>query len=200
MKEVFKETRRIRFEGNGYSVSWQKEGASLGLPNAKNTPAALPSYLTKDVIELMEGTHVLTERELKAKVDIKLETYIKTKEIEYKTATNMARTLILPALTKQINLTASAAANMKASGIPSKTLEEEARTFENLYTKIKEKTNELEDTLSKEQKDMLSKAKYFADKAEKALEALRIFVDNAEELVSDEFWPMAKYQELLTIL
>ena len=148
----------------------------------------------------MEGTHVLTERELKAKVDIKLETYIKTKEIEYKTATNMARTLILPALTKQINLTASAAANMKASGIPSKTLEEEARTFENLYTKIKEKTNELEDTLSKEQKDMLSKAKYFADKAEKALEALRIFVDNAEELVSDEFWPMAKYQELLTIL
>ena len=112
----------------------------------------------------------------------------------------MARTLILPALTKQINLTASAAANMKASGIPSKTLEEEAKTFDNLYTKIKEKTNELEDILSKEQKDMLSKAKYFADKAEKALEALRIYVDNAEELVSNEFWPMAKYQELLTIL
>ncbi len=200
LKEVFKETRRIRFEGNGYSDSWQKEGASLGLPNAKNTPAALPSYLTKDVIELMEGTHVLTERELKAKVDIKLETYIKTKEIEYKTATNMARTLILPAITKQINLTASAAANMKNSGIPSKTLEEEAKTFENLYTKVKEKTNELEDILSKEQKDMLAKAKYFADKAEKALEALRIYVDDAEELVANEFWPMAKYQELLTIL
>ena len=112
----------------------------------------------------------------------------------------MSRTLILPALTKQINLTASAAANMKNSGIPSKALEEEAKTFENLYIKIKEKTNELEDILAKEQKDMLSKAKYYADKAEKALEALRIYVDNAEESVANEFWPMAKYQELLTIL
>lgn len=200
LKEVFKETRRIRFEGNGYSDSWQETGTRLGLPNAKNTPAALPSYLTKDVIELMEGTHVLTERELKAKVDIKLETYVKTKEIEYKTAANMARTLIMPAITKQINLTASAAANMKNSGIPSKILEEEAKNFEELYIRIREKTNELEDLYSTTQSDMLSRANFFADKAEKALEALRIYVDNAEEVVSDEFWPMAKYQELLTIL
>ena len=148
----------------------------------------------------MEGTHVLTERELKAKVDIKLETYVKTKEIEYKTAANMARTLIMPAITKQINLTASAAANMKNSGIPSKILEEEAKNFEELYIRISEKTNELEDLYSTTQSDMLSRANFFADKAEKALEALRIYVDNAEEVVSDEFWPMAKYQELLTIL
>ena len=200
LKEVFKETRRIRFEGNGYSESWQEAGSRLGLPNAKNTPAALPSYLTKDAIDLMEGTHVLTERELKAKVDIKLETYIKTKEIEYKTATNMARTLILPALTKQINLTASAAANMKTSGMPSKILEEELKYFEELYIRIKEKTNDLENLYSITHDNMFSRANFFADKAEKALEALRIYVDNAEEVVSDEFWPMAKYQELLTIL
>ena len=112
----------------------------------------------------------------------------------------MARTLIMPAITKQINLTASAAANMKNSGIPSKILEEEAKNFEELYIRISEKTNELEDLYSTTQSDMLSRANFFADKAEKALEALRIYVDNAEEVVSDEFWPMAKYQELLTIL
>ena len=200
LKEVFKETRRIRFEGNGYSESWEETGTRLGLPNAKNTPAALPSYLTKDAIELMERTHVLTEREVKAKVDIKLETYVKTKEIEYKTATNIARTLILPALTKQISLSATAAANMKNAGCPSEILIEEVKTFENLYLRIKEKTNELEDIISTSQNDLFSKAKFFADKAEKALEALRIYVDNAEELIADEFWPMAKYQDLLTIL
>ncbi|NCB40199.1 MAG: glutamine synthetase type III, partial [Erysipelotrichia bacterium] len=62
LKEVFKETRRIRFEGNGYSDEWHKEGERLGLPNAKNTPAALPAFEDKAVIELMEKTHVLTER------------------------------------------------------------------------------------------------------------------------------------------
>ncbi len=200
LKDVFKETRRIRFEGNGYSESWEETGTRLGLPNAKNTPAALPSYLTKDAIELMERTHVLTEREVKAKVDIKLETYVKTKEIEYKTATNIARTLILPALTKQITLSAGAAANMKNAGCPSEILIEEVKTFENLYLRIKEKTNELEDIINTSQNDLFSKAKFFADKAEKALEALRIYVDNAEELIADEFWPMAKYQDLLTIL
>ncbi len=200
LKEVFKETRRIRFEGNGYSDAWQKEGASLGLPNAKNTPAALPSYLTKDVIDLMEGTHVLTERELKAKVDIKLETYIKTKEIEFKTAINMARTLILPAITKQISLTAGAVANMKNAGCNSELLLQDAKTYEVLYLKIKEKIIELEEQVNTSKKDMFSKANFYADIAEKTLLELRKVVDKAEELVANEFWPMAKYQELLTIL
>ncbi len=200
LKEVFKETRRIRFEGNGYSNSWQETGTRLGLPNAKNTPAALPCYLEKDVFQLMERTHVLTERELKAKVDIKLETYVKTKEIEYKTAINIARTLIIPAITKQICLTAKAASEMKNAGINSKELITDAKGFDSLYLNIKEKTNELEDIISKPNNDMLSRARFFADKAETILEELRAFVDKAEESVSNEFWPMAKYQELLTVL
>lgn len=200
LKEVFKETRRIRFEGNGYSNSWQEAGERLGLPNAKNTPSALPTYLTKDVVELMDKTHVLSERELKAKVDIKLETYVKTKEIEYKTAVNMARTLILPALTKQINLTAHAAGNMQKANCPSKVLCEELKTFEGLYQEIKEHTTALDDLINTSSKDLLARATFLAEKGEKALLALRENVDAAEELVANEFWPMAKYQELLTLL
>lgn len=202
LKEVFKETRRVRFEGNGYSAEWHKQAEKLGLPNARNTPAALSAFIEKDTVELMERTHVLSGREVHAKVDIKLENYIKTKEIEYKTAVNVARTQIVPALVKQITSTAGAVAAVKAAGLSSKTLLDDLKGFENLYVEVKKRTGLLEKTLEKAmaKKKHFDQAQILGDDGEKALVALREAVDSAETLVAEEFWPMAKYQELLTSL
>ncbi|MBU1108803.1 MAG: glutamine synthetase III [Candidatus Riflebacteria bacterium] len=202
LKEVFKETRRIRFEGNGYSEIWHKQAAKLGLPNAKNTPAAIKAFLEKDAIELMEKTHVLSEREVCAKVEIKLETYIKIKEIEYKTAVNMAKTEFLPAVVRQISAVASAAAATKAAGVTSKVLTEEVKKFDSLYAQIKEHAEALEAVLEKaeKQENAHKTAAFLADHGENALSKLRESVDTAEEQLAQEFWPMAKYQELLTVL
>ena len=202
LKDVFKETRRVRFEGNGYSDEWHKQAEKLGLPNARNTPAALSAYLEPEVIELMEKTHVLSEREVCAKVEIKLENYIKTKEIEYKTAVNMAKTEILPAVVKQINAVASAAAAAKSAGMASKALTEDIKKFDTFYLNIRHCTDKLEEALAKadKQENHHKKAEFLADAAEKALGKLREAVDHAEEVVAQEFWPMAKYQELLTEL
>jgi glutamine synthetase len=202
LKDVFKETRRVRFEGNGYSEEWHKQAEKLGLPNARNTPAALNAFLEPDVIELMEKTHVLSEREVCAKVEIKLENYIKTKEIEYRTAVNMARTQILPALVKQINAVASAAAAAKTAGAASKSLTEEVKRFDVFYTDIKQFTDRLEAVLARADKkdNHHKKAEFLAEAGEEALEQLREIVDRAEQAVAHEFWPMAKYQELLTVL
>ncbi|MFZ2959939.1 MAG: glutamine synthetase III [Candidatus Ozemobacteraceae bacterium] len=202
LKDVFKETKRVRFEGNGYSAEWHKEAAERGLPNAKNTPTALNAFLEKETLELFEKCHVLTSRELHSKVEIKLETYIKTKEIEYKTAVNMARTSILPALIKQITVAGNAAGAMKSAGTSSNALVSEAKHFEKMYVDIKERAELLEKTIHKAnaKKDPHEKAVFLGDEGEKALGALRAVVDEAEEFVADEFWPMAKYQELLTVL
>lgn len=202
LKEVFKETRRVRFEGNGYSGDWHREAEKLGLPNARNTPAALPAFESKDAIELMEKTHVLNEREVRSKVEIKFETYIKTKEIEYKTAINMANTLIIPAMTRQITLTARAAAAMKEAGVTSKHMIDDVKSFEKLFVQIKQNSENLEKMLEKAEskKQMHAKAEFLATEGEKALAALRASVDSAEEVVAHELWPMAKYQDLLTVL
>ncbi len=202
LKDVFRETRRVRFEGNGYSEEWHKQAEKLGLPNAKNTPAALNAYLEPEVIELMEKTHVLNEREVCAKVEIKLETYIKTKEIEYKTAVNMARTEVLPAIVKQINSVASAATAAKSAGVVSKTLTDEVKRFDTFYSEIKQCADKLEEVLHKadKQENHHKKAEFLAETGEKTLVKLRDVVDSAEEAVASEFWPMAKYQELLTVL
>ena len=202
LKQIFKETRRVRFEGNGYSTEWHQAAEKLGLPNARNTPSAMQVFKDKSVIELMENTHVLTAREVHAKMEIKLETYIKTKEIEFKTAINMTSTLILPAVTRQITQTANAAAAMKSAGIASEALITEARRIEKLFVEIKKECDLLEKVLerSHSKKDLVTQATFLGDEGEKALEKLRSSVDRAEELCAHEFWPMAKYQELLTSL
>ncbi len=202
LKGVFQETRRVRFEGNGYSEEWHREAAARGLPNARNTPAALDAYLEKEVIDLMAKSRTLTERELRAKVEIKLETYVKTKEIELKTALNMAQTLFLPALTKQIAATATAAGAMKQAGLDSQVLTDEVKRFEGLFAEIKARTADLEVVLAEAARESNhhQRARFLADRGEAALGQLRTAVDAAEELVAAEFWPMAKYQDLLTVL
>ena len=202
LKEVFKETKRIRFEGNGYSAEWHKEAKKRGLPNAKNTPLAMNALKEKDSIKLMQDFRILTEREMHARVEIKLETYIKTKEIEYKTAINMARTLIMPAITRQITITAGAASALKSAGVNSKDILKDAETLDKKYSKIKKLLQKLENILEKAESEecLQTKAEFLGEKGEEALAELRSSVDKAEEMTAHDLWPMAKYQSLLTSL
>lgn len=202
LRDIFKETRRVRFEGNGYSDEWHQEAAKRKLPNARNTPAALDFYLSKDVASLFTEAGVLTERELKAQVEIKLETYIKTKEIEFKAATNIARTSILPAVTTQIAETASAAGGLQVVGLKGESLIADLKQLEKLHIDIKAGIKALEDVLHHAEKltDVHKRAAFLCDKGGEALSRLRASIDTAETLVADDLWPMAKYQELLTVL
>ena len=102
MKDVLKETKKVRFEGNNYAEEWHKEAAKRGLPNAKNTPEALEIMLEKDCEELFTKYGVLSKRELHSKVEIKLDAYVKVKDVELKAGLNIAKTLILPAVLEQI--------------------------------------------------------------------------------------------------
>jgi glutamine synthetase len=202
LKEVLKKTKRVRFEGNGYDEAWHKEAAKRGLPNTKTTPDALEQFLDKDVTALFTKYNVLNEKELHSKIDIKLETYIKTKDIEFKLATSMVRTMILPAINKQVKETADAVNGLKDAGVKSPAAIEDLKVLNSLYADIKNGADALDkinDELAKGH-DLLKHAKGMATKGAAALLDLRVSVDKVERLVSDEYWPMAKYQELLTVL
>jgi glutamine synthetase len=202
LKDIFKETRRVRFEGNGYSADWHKEAAKRGLPCTSDTPAALHSMLDKDIFALYKSFGVLTEREARAKVEVRLEDYIKTKEIEYKAAVNMAKTQFLPAVARQITLSAGSLTSLKTAGISSASLEKDVKVLEKTYTEIRKGFEGLESILTRstEIADHHAHATFLAKDGEKALALLRRAVDEAEEMVSHDLWPMAKYQELLTEL
>ena len=202
LKDVIKETKRVRFEGNNYSEDWHKEAAKRGLPNDKNTPTALELFLKEESMNLFEKYGVLSHKELHSKIDIKLEAYIKIKDIEYKAAINIAKTMILPAVARYISEIAGAASASASAGVSSKVLIDEVKNFDSIYSAIKDGIINLENTLSNCEKEsnILKQAHLYAENGANALQKLRSAVDNAEEVVSDDLWPMAKYQELLTVL
>ena len=197
VKEIILETKDIRFEKNGYSEEWHKEAAIRGLPNAKNTPEALKLFLDKNVIKAFSDFNILNERELEAKIEIKLENYIKTKEIEYKYAVKVVDTLILPSILKQISVLAKTSKNLSKLNIKSEVFTKDLESLVKLYEDIRKYCLELDRFLSTKHGDIYATSDKFASKGVEILANLRLKVDTAEDAVSDEFWPMTSYQKLL---
>lgn len=202
LEEILKQTKAVRFEGNNYDASWHKEAAKRGLPNTKNTPEALELFLTKEAAQLYSSLNVLSEKELHSKVEIKLETYSKTKEIECKMAIDIAKTSILPVVAEHLNLLAQANSGAKSAGIKSSAFAADIKKANDIYAAITKGIDVLAKSVVSAQKknDASQMAKAYATGAANALCALRVAVDDAERIVSDDLWPLAKYQELLLIL
>src|SRR3989339_506199 len=120
VKATMKAHHRVVFNGDGYSQDWQKEAAKRGLLNLKNTPSAVALLKDNDIADLMEKYKVLSRGELEARYNIVVEAYIKTLDIEFSAALDMARTMILPAaMAHQAKLAGSIAA-AKAAGVSGK--------------------------------------------------------------------------------
>src|SRR4028118_1164521 len=94
---IMKESKKVVFNGNGYAEEWHAEAERRGLPNLKNTVDALPVVTRKDTIELFTKYKVYTEKELVSRFNILSEAYVKTLDIEGKTAAVTAQTRVRPA-------------------------------------------------------------------------------------------------------
>ncbi len=203
LREVLKETRGVRFEGNNYSLEWQKEAQKRGLPNAKNTPQALELMLEKDVVKIFEKYKILSARELHSKVDIKLETYIKVKDIEFKMAIKIVNTLLLPGIVDQINDFGKAIESTEKCKIKNETLKKDMQKLVELYGEIRNYATKIEKFLeaaNKNHDDLFKLAYMYAKENIDLLEKMRDNVDIAEDLVADRYWPMVSYQRLLSEL
>jgi glutamine synthetase len=198
VKEIIMETKDIRFEKNGYSQYWHAEAAKRGLPNAKNTAEALKSFFDEHVINSFEKYKILTERELKSKIEIKLENYVRTKEIEYRYAIKIVNTLLLPAVLKQINYLSNTIKNLDGINANSELFLKETKTLIKIYEEAKIHVGDLENFLAAERSGIAEAADKFASTGEEILSKLREKIDSAEDLVSDEYWPMTSYQKLLS--
>ncbi|MCL2390227.1 MAG: glutamine synthetase III [Endomicrobia bacterium] len=197
IKEIIIETKAVRFEKNNYSEEWHKEAEKRGLPNTKNTPEALKQYLSNDIIKAFEKYKILSEKELKAKVEIKLENYIKIKDIEYKYAVKVINTLILPAILKQISKLSQTTNNIAELNVNSKFFLKEIETLVKIYDEVRELTLKLDAFTTKEHGEVFTTAQKYSEEGAGMLDVLREKIDAAEDLVSDEYWPLTSYQKLL---
>lgn len=202
LKDVLKETKAIRFEGNNYSAKWKEDAKKRGLFVVDTTPEALQYNLNKECIELFESFNVLSNRELESRVEVKFDAYSNTKLVELRLASDMARRQIMPAILAHMNDLGTTYQTGKAMTLNCIAFQDDFRELEALYSSIRTKLGYLNAFLqtSESETSAYDKAYGLATKGAELLQSLRDDVDCAEKLVSADCWPFPSYDDLLLMI
>ncbi len=196
-------SKKILFEGDGYSEAWHQEAEKRGLPNLKTTPVALDAMVTEKSKKLFKDNGIYTHGELEARHEIELEKYIKKVQIEARVMGDLATNHIIPASIKYQNELLKNVSLLREAALPEKlykgqlTLLKDVSThiqqvYDNVYEMVEARkvANNIEDTREKAiAYEAKVKAQYF--------DKIRYHVDKLEQLVDDELWTLPKYRELL---
>jgi glutamine synthetase len=198
IKTVITQHDSVIFNGDGYSEEWHKEAEKRKLPNLKTTIEALPVLASREVVSLFGKYKVLSKRELHSRLEVYLEQYVMTVNVESKLTVEMARTTILPAAFRYQGELAGVCANLKAIGrdFDSSTLS----AVTALVQKLEENVAALEKAIESDAGGpMLVEARYACHKILPAMLQVREVADKLEGLVADDLWPLPTYQEILFI-
>lgn len=201
VKRTIRDHRRVIFNGNGYTAEWEAEAAKRGLPNKKNTPAALPALIDPKNIALMEEFGVLTRVEMHSRYEVELEHYSKIINIEALTMLEMARKQLLPAVNSYMSEVANTAAS-KLAVSEKLSVRSETKTLEQLSADadaMNDAIDTLQDTVNaaKALPTEAAKATAFHDNVIPAMNALRAAADDAETLCGEDYWPLPSYSKML---
>ena len=201
VKRTIRDHRRVIFNGNGYTAEWEEEAARRGLPNKKNTPAALPALVDPKNIQLMEDFGVLTKVEMESRYEVEMEHYAKIINIEALTMLEMARKQLLPAVNSYMSEVANTAAT-KLAVSEALSVRSETKTL----TKLSADADAMSDAIDVLQ-DVVDAAEALTSESEKAvafhdnvipaMDTLRAAADDAETICGEDYWPLPSYSKML---
>lgn len=201
LAKLFEEHMPVVFNGNGYSKEWVKEARKRGLPNLADTVSALLLYDTDKVKEGFFRHGTLTERELLARQEILLESYIKSIAVEANVTSVMARNQIVPATVRWLDTLGSALRHMAeiSGSIENSPEREYFIKVQTLLRKLLVALDKLDEqkSLAEKLEDTKKHAIAVRDKVIPVMDECREYGDALERLVDDSVWPFPKYDELL---
>ena len=201
IKRTIRDHRRVIFNGNGYTAEWEEEAARRGLPNKKNTPAALPALIDPKNVQLMEDFGVLTKVEMHSRYEVEMEHYSKIINIEALTMLEMARKQLLPAINAYMSEVANTAAS-KLAVSEAISVRSETKTLTRLSTDADAMSDAIDalqaavDT-AEAMTDESAKAVSFHDDVLPKMDALRAAADDAETICGEDYWPLPSYSKML---
>lgn len=201
LRQYIKESKDIRFEGNGYSDEWVKEAEKRGLSNLKDTPAALNAYVSDKSKKLFVENGIFTEKELEARLEINLESYIKSIQIEGRIMGDLAINHVIPTAINYQNKLIHNVKGLKDLGFDisnsttMKTIGDITRHIDVIKSRVDEMIEERK--IANKMEDTHEKAMAYCNKIKYHFDEIRYHVDKLELLIDDEDWPLAKYRELL---
>ena len=204
IKRYIKESKKIRFEGNGYSDDWEKLAEERGLSNFKTTPKALDVMISEKSEVLFKETGLFTSREAHARHEILLESFYKKLQIEARVMGELANNVILPAALSYQTKLIENVKGLKELGLSA----ELYKTQLDIITRISEHINAIRtdvDNMVQERKkannieNLRDKAIAYDEKVKTYFAPIRYHVDKLEQFVDDSVWPLPKFRELLFI-
>ena len=202
LRKYIKDSKDVRFEGDGYSEGWVKEAEKRGLPNIKDTPRALAAYVSDKTVKLYDKFNVLAKAELEARNEISYENYIMKVQIEARSMGDLALNHVVPTAIKYQNKLIDNAKGLKELGLDNSHvtvgIESISGYLKNLVNDVEAMTEERKRVNKIEDAEEKAIA-YCDDIKHEYFDKIRRSVDKLELLVDDEDWPLPKYRELLFI-
>jgi glutamine synthetase len=204
IKKYIKESKAIRFEGNGYAPEWEVEAAGRGLSNFKTTPKALDAFLSEKSTILFEDSNVFSLREAHARHEILLESFYKKLQIEARVIGELVTNVIIPTAVAYQSKLIENVKGLKDLGLDSSSYAAQL----DIITKISEHVNFIksnvgymvaERKLANSIEDIREKAISYDEKVKAFFVPIRYHVDKLEQLIDDSLWPLPKFRELLFI-
>jgi glutamine synthetase len=205
LKRYISESKKIRFEGNGYGDEWKAEAKKRGLSNIPTTPGALDAFISKKTISLFEDMGILNHREQESRYEIYLETYTKKIQIESRIIADMVNNQIIPSALAYQKTLVDNVSGLK-NILSAADFKKAADTQVELIKEISERVNVIKkaaDDMTEERKkaNTLDNAKKqahaYCDKVKPYFDTIRYNVDKLENIVDDSTWPLPKYREML---
>jgi glutamine synthetase len=205
LKRYISESKKIRFEGNGYGEEWKSEAKKRGLSNIPTTPGALEAFISKKTLSLFDNLGILNHREQEARYEIYLETYTKKIQIESRIIADMVDNQIIPAALTYQKVLVDNVSGLK-NILSSNDFEKASATQIDLIKEISERVSIIKkaaDDMTEERRKANSlktakeQAHAYCDKVKPFFDNIRYNVDKLENIVDDSIWPLPKYREML---
>lgn len=204
LREYIKKSKKIRFEGDGYSEAWEKEAEKRGLSNNKTTPTALKAKISKKSIALFEDLNIMSKVESEARYEIEIEDYAMRIQIEGRLLGDIARNHVIPTAIKYQNTLIENVKGLKEiyGDDFKKVAHEQMMIIEEIsdhIAHINKGINNMTEARKKANnaKNAVETANLYCDEVKPFFEEIRYHCDKLEILVDDELWPLTKYRELL---
>jgi len=202
LKGYIKETRKIIFEGNGYSDEWVKEAAKRGLNNIKTTPYALDAYNSKASKDLFVNNKIFTRKELEARTEIKFENYLLKIQIEGRILGELVKNYVIPSAVEYQKKLVDAIEGLNRIGqtkAENKGMYELAKEISKQVNAIWENNHKMVEERKKANNlaHADKKAKAYCDKVKPYFDMIRESADKLEELIDNDVWKLPKYRDLL---
>lgn len=204
LREYIKQSKKILFEGDGYSDAWEKEAAKRGLSNFKTTPEALKARVSKQALDLFSEMGIMNHIETEARYEIELEEYTKKIQIEGRVLGDISKNHVIPTAIRYQNTLIENVKGLKdIFGADFENIAKEqiaiikqiSKHIEGINAKVGEMTNERKKANVMTNAQEMAEA--YCNNVKPYFEIIREHCDKLELLVDNELWTLVKYRELL---